>query len=274
MPGKPRLGPALAVEAPEVQPPTGGLISLARRPDVDADNRWYLGYTYRPEIPAGQVRNRSILDGTYGADQGVGVPRDLRVEVVPVYLTVIDESSTMGFKADDPAERAKRLMEANTSRLLAHELWTGEIAKLDGTPNPRLASADTTIIPGGPLAPQKAVAALVQAMADGGMGDTMLHCDRQTGLQLPDGWKNEETLEEQGFCVVADAGYVGTGPTGQAGHWMYATEIVNVRLGEIELIPGEFRDSIDPAKNAITYRAQRVGAADFAGPVFAVQVNA
>lgn len=273
MPGKARLGPAATVPAPKAQPPAGGLISLARRPDVDADNRWQLGYRYRPEVPAGDVRNRSTLDGTYGADLGVPNPPDLRVEVVPVYLTIVDTTSTIGFVADDPAARARRIMEANTSRLLAHELWTGELADLDGSPNPRLAGADTTVL-SGTLAPQKAVAALVQAMADAGMADTMLHTNRNVGIQLPDGWRNEETLAEQGFCVVSDAGYPGTGPTGQAGSWMYATEIVNVRLGEVELIPGQFRDSVDPASNTITYRAQRVGAADFAGPVFAVQVSA
>jgi hypothetical protein len=240
---------------------------------VDADNRWFLGYTYRPEIPAGQLRNRSTLDGEYGADQGVIVPRDLRVEVVPVYLTIIDESSTIGFTADDPAARARRLLEANTSRLLAHELWTGELADLDGSPNPRLASEDTVVLSGS-LTPQKAVAALVQAMSDAGMGDTMVHTNHYVGIQLPDAWRNDETLADKGFCVVADAGYPGTGPTGQTGNWMYATEIVNVRLGEVELIPGQFRDSVDPASNSITYRAQRVGAADFAGPVFAVQVSA
>ena len=46
---------------------------------------------------------------------------------------------------------------------------------------------------------------------------------------------------------------------------MYATEIVNVRLGEIELVPESFRESVNISSNTITYRAQRVGAADFAG---------
>lgn len=273
MPGKARLGPAASVGAPKAQPPAGGLISLARRPDVDADNRWQLGYRYRPELPAGDVRNRSTLDGTYGEDLGVPNSPDLRVEVVPVYLTIIDRSSTIGFTADDPAARARRILEANTSRLLAHELWTGEIADLDGSPNPRLAGEDAVVLSGS-LTPQKGVAALVQAMSDAGMGDTMIHTNHNVGIQLPGTWRNEETLADKGFCVVADAGYPGTGPTGQTGNWMYATEIVNVRLGEIELVPGQFRDSVDPASNSITYRAQRVGAADFAGPVFAVQVNA
>lgn len=274
MPGKTRLMSPLGVEAPEAQPPAGGLISLARRPEVDADNRWFFGYTYRPEIPAGSVRKRSTLDNTYGANLGATNAPDNRVEVVPVYLTVTDSSSTFGFRADEPAARARRLLEANTSRLLAHELWTGEIATLDGSPNPRLASASTTVISGGPLDPQKAVAALVDEFGRRGMGDVMLHCSKRVGVQLPDGWRNEDTLEEQGFCVVSDVGYPGGGPTGQTGQWMYATEIVNVRLAEIELIPEQFRDAVNPSDNSIIYRAQRIGAADFAGPVLAIQVNA
>lgn len=268
-----RLGPTIGVEAPKAQPPAGGLISLARRPDVDADNRWQLGYSYRPELPASSVRNRSTLDGRYGAELGAAGGPAASVEVVPVYLTVEERSSTFGFRGEDHEGRIKRILEANTSRLLAHELWTGEIADLDGSPNPRLMSTSTTVITGS-MAPQAAVAVLADAVSKAGMGDAMLHCSRRVGIQLPDGWRNEETLEEQGFVVVADAGYTGTGPTGQTGQWMYATEIVNVRLGEVELIPGSFRDSVEPSSNTIIYRAQRVGAADFAGPVFAVQVNA
>src|SRR4051812_11632880 len=101
MTGPVRLGPQLSVEAPEAQPPASGLVSLARKPDLDRDGRWQLGYSYRPELPAGTVRNRSTLDNFYGVELGGTNGPDTRVEVIPVYLTVTDVNSTIGFQAAD-----------------------------------------------------------------------------------------------------------------------------------------------------------------------------
>jgi len=272
-----RNGPQFPVDAPQVQPPATGLVTLARHPEVDADGRWRLGYGYRPEAPAGLIRNRSSVTSTIGANIGGANGPDVRVEVIPVMLTVEDVNSTFGFKVTDEPGRARRLLEAYTSKLLAHELWTGEIALEDDLPNPILAAgaAVVNVTPaGGPVAPQKGVARLRQALSDGAMGDGMMHCSPYVGIQLPDAWRNENTLEQHGFVVVADAGYPGTGPNGEDGQWMYATEIVSVRLDEIVLVPEQLRESINTASNTITYRAERVGAADFAGPVYACQIEA
>jgi hypothetical protein len=92
---------------------------------------------------------------------------------------------------------------------------------------------------------------------------------------MPDAWQNPQTLTDYGFVVVAGAGYPGTGPTGQAGpNWMYATSMVNYRLGPIEVNFGDTNAYMDRASNTLTYRALRVGATDFAGPVYACQVAA
>lgn len=272
------LGPTQPINAPQAVPPATGLVALANKPDMAGDDRWELGYSYRPEFPSGVVRNRSSIAGTIGQSIG-GVNTDsTRVTVIPVYHTVEDVNSTIGHLALDLEGRATRGLEAYTSKLVAHEFWTGEIAKTDGLPNPVLSGPNTVDITGeyapGALAPQAAVAALMQALADNGMGDGMIHCSRYVGIRLPDAWRNEQTMQDHGFVVVSDAGYPGTGPTGQAGvNWMYATAPVNVRLGAIELIPEEIRQSIDRASNTITYRAQRVGGVDFAGPCFAIQVT-
>jgi hypothetical protein len=271
------LGPQESIDPPRIQAPATGLVSLARRPDM-ADDRWMLGYEYRPEVPAGGARNRGTTSTTLGAAIGGTTAISDRVSTIPVYLTVEDAESSFSFRSVDISNRVRRELEAYTSKLLAHEFWTGEIAGADGLPNRVLAGPDTIDITGdfgaGALAPQAAVAALMQALADHGMADGMIHCSRYVGLRMPDAWRNEQTLEDHGFVVVADSGYPGTGPGGETGpNWAYATEIVNVRLGEIELVPMDLPASIDRASNTVTYRAQRVGAVDFAGPVFAVQVT-
>lgn len=272
------VGPTRPVDAPQAQPSATGLVSLARRPDLnDADDRWMLGYQYRPEFPSGTVRNWGTTSSTIGSTVGGVNPDDLRVHVIPWWATVDDVNSVLGMQSLDLKGRVTRSLEAYTSRLVAHEFWTGEIAKADGLPNPILASTsavDITSTYSGPLAPQSAVAALMQALADNGMGDGMIHCSKYVGLRMPDAWRNQQTLEDHGFVVVADAGYPGTGPNDETGpNWAFATEIVNVRLGPIELIPDDVRYAIDKTTNTVTYRAQRIAAVDYAGPVFCVQVS-
>jgi hypothetical protein len=63
---------------------------------------------------------------------------------------------------------------------------------------------------------------------------------------MPDAWRNQQTLTDYGFVVVGGAGYPGTGPTGQAGpNWIYATSMVNYRLGPIEINFGNTDSYID-----------------------------
>jgi hypothetical protein len=271
------LGPQQPIDPPRIQAPATGLVSLARRPET-GDDRWMLGYQYRPEVPVGGARNRGSASGTLGDP----VPGDSaisdRVHTIPVYLTVEDSETSFSYEAVDLRNRVQRELEAYTSKLLAREFWTGEIAGADNLPNRVLAGPDTVDITGeygtGALAPQAAVAALMQALADNGMADGMIHCSKYVGLRMPDAWRNEHTLADLGFVVVSDTGYPGTGPGGESGpNWAYATEIVNVRLGPVELVPMDLPQSIDRASNTVTFRAQRLGAVDFAGPVFAVQVT-
>jgi hypothetical protein len=108
-----------------------------------------------------------------------------------------------------------------------------------------------------------------------GFTTVMLHAAKDVALRMPDAWRNQNTMNDYGFAVVGGAGYPGTGPTGQAGpNWVYATSMVNYRLGDIEVDFGDSQSYIDRASNTATFRALRVGATDFAGPVFACQVAA
>ena len=78
-----------------------------------------------------------------------------------------------------------------------------------------------------------------------------------------------------GDIVVADAGYPGTGPVGAdatvdtqpAGsdrQWIYTSQLVQVRLGEVELLPGtltaaqDLAAALDRGTNDLTVWAQRL----------------
>ena len=119
------------------------------------------------------------------------------------------------------------------------------------------------------------MATLVGALNRAGFPTVMVHAAKDVALRLPDGWRNQTTLNDHGFVVVGGAGYPGTGPAAQTGpNWIYATSMVNYRLGPIEVNFGDSRSYIDRASNTATFRAMRVGATDFAGPVYACQVAA
>jgi len=261
------------VEAAPATPPVAGLTALARRPDTP-NNRWQLGYSYRPEMPAPFIRTRSTVTQTLGTNLGNGVP-PAQIRTIPVMLDVQDSVSTFDFAVEDYEKRAIRLIEAYTSQLLEYELWTGKLAQADNLPNRRFQSPDTiNVTPTTFPSPQAAVALLMGKLSQANMGDGMIHASADVGIRLPDGWRNEATLAEFGFVVVSGSGYPGTGPDGTGTSWMYATDLVNVRLGEPECIPGKFSEAVDRASNTLTLYGQRVGAADFAGPVFACQVSA
>lgn len=257
-----RVAPAANVEAPPAVPPVSGLTSLARFP-TNPDERWIAGYSYVPELPADTVINRSPVTGTRGDNLGTGEQPAL-VEVMPWMLEVSKKFSSFAL-GQDHAAILQRLLEAYTSRLLERELWSGEIAQADNLPNNYLTKDPEALT--GTFGPQAAVAELVSALNDAGMGDVMVHVPKKIGILLPDTWRNDSTLEEYGFVVVSGAGYP------SSSNVIYATEMVNVRLTEPEAFPGNMNEAFDTRTNDISYYAQRIGAVDFAGPVFSCTVD-
>lgn len=262
----------LTFEAPQAVPPSSGLLSLAREGDT-SDPHWEGGYNYVAELPVRIARNLSTTNfGASGANIGSGESRQI-VRVKPVRLHIEDSASTMQ-NVEDQQARLERIMIALSSHLLERELWTGEISAIDGSDNPRLATPDAEIVTGG-TSVQKAIARVVGAFAALGMGDAMVHLPKSLGIMVPDAWRNADTLQEHGFVVVSGSGYPGTGPDGTGTDWIYCTEMVTTRLSEsidTSQMDGGVAN-INRADNSIRYQAERIGAADFAGPVFACQVS-
>jgi hypothetical protein len=261
-----RWSPSANVEAPPAIAPTAsGLASLSRNHPF-TDNRWMAGYGYVPRVPGSVIHNRSAFTGNIGANLGTGDRAGL-IEVMPFILETQEVVSTFVL-GQDPETKARELLEFSTSTLLEHELWTGEIAQADELPNRYL--SDESLREGDILdatSIHEAVAVLVGKLSAVGMGQVMIHVPKRLGIMLPAEWKNDVTLREQGFVVVSGAGY----PDDDG--LIYATELVNVALAEIEVLPGSVSEAIDTGKNEVTYYAQRIGAVDFAGPVFACTVN-
>lgn len=277
------------VDAPPLKPPATGLLAIAQKVPPTGD-RWELGFGYCAEGVGSGVYNISACNrAVTGAD--VGGPSEFDAETVqaaPWDLYAEIEQSTMDAGGVPAMQaRAKRKLEAYTSKLLERELWTGEVAAQEDADwdfkNKAFVRNGIDVTPGTTPNAQGAVAILMQALADNGVGQGVVHVTRRTGVLLPDAWTNTDTFSDRGFVVVSGAGYPGTGPGAAPGAtpaadtaWLYATTTVAVRVGPIATFPdGADADwqALDRASNNYKFSAQRFGAATWDGPVYACLAN-
>lgn len=173
--------------------------------------------------------------------------------------------------------RARRQLAATLSYQVAHELWTGDMAvAMAGSPNPYLASLDSDVLTDGPTSPTDALAVLEYGLGQCTKGSRgVIHASRHTATY----WAQLGLLRREGAqlltfldtIVVADAGYDGSGPEGQAAvdgsQWAYASGIPIVRLGPERLVPDgdDLGPALDRSTNLVEYRAERRAAVAWDG---------
>lgn len=276
------IGPPEAVQPVPAAPPRVGLIASARKGDaLRLPDRWNAGFSYEPEAYCG---GNGVVDPCNGVKTFEPDNRDT-VTVDPVVLWAGDACNTYG--ARDRAGRARRRLEACQSKLLAGELWEGTLAQASANINNKyLASPDANTISLTSLSPSDGLACLEQALADCSCSRSMIHVTN--GLMVYLDRDNLITRVGDVFVtandtlVVADAGYTGTGPEGQAAVtgavWAYGTDMVNVALDGVVISPktptletegatgrggdieamGQVEGLYD---NTLTYRAERLAAA-------------
>jgi hypothetical protein len=264
------------VTAPQAAAPRVGLIAAARvLTGADAGPRWQAGFGYLPEAcSAGGVARRDCATGSLAIDAG-DTPDN--VEFNPIVLWAGDACSVIDLPRDWQG-RARRLLVACQSKLLAAELWNGDLAASAGlTANRYLASNDANTVTNGALAEVNALACLEDALAACSCGRSMIHCTPGTAIQ----WKAHNLIERvpaangflyvtpQDTIVVADAGYDGSSPDGNpavsGSVWAYGTSLVDVRLGDIVVTPDNDTAAVNRSLNDFEYRAQRLAAATFDG---------
>lgn len=249
----PRFAP---VAPPPVRPNPVNLITSSRQPDDETAGRWQEGFAFRPEANVDpSIRDWCTADGSNDDVPGSQPPHGL-IETVPWQVDVEDDCSAMGFAGVDYLGRVTRALEAATPKGLEREFWTGAVAQAAGWPNLFLASADAvdvTPTPGTAVDLPEAFNLLEDAIAMCGAGGRgMIHVAawstpsydliRREGPLL---------LTARDTVVVSGVGYMGTGPDGgdpsAAGQtWLYATGLVDVRLGDIEVFGQLGRSEQDP----------------------------
>lgn len=267
---------------PATQPRYSLLTAAGANGATAGDVRWGRGAAWTPEgCGTGGVR---------AATCAVLAERDApersgQTFADPFYVWAADECDSQGFAARDWVGRARRALEATQSWQVARELWAGALTLeqlAEGNVDeatPYLAATDLVVDEQLPAAQAIGTAeALAMDQAKGRR--LMLHVPvavleramtdspylmRDTGGVI---------TTAMGNIVVADAGYPGTGPVGSDPDnprtpddsvlWIYTTQLVQVRLGDVETLPGSLNEAMDWAqaldrgRNDVTVWAQRL----------------
>lgn len=265
------------VDPSPVAPPRVGLLSSARTPD-DGPARWTGGFSYEPERtcddPRIVVDPCSISDGDLDA-----FPEPASETWDPYVVSAGVVCSGLGAPGRSDEALARRRLLATEQRQIERELWRGDRARSSSWTNRYLASAEADV-----LSPAATGVALTHGLAcleeyladqlDGSVG--MIHATRQVvthwmGLDLVRREGNLLLTVHDTRVVPGSGGYDGSGPGASAGDppvaastgdvWAYATELVDVRLGEIEVVGPE----LDRDVNTLEVRAQRFAVASWDG---------
>lgn len=264
------------VPAPPAAAPPHSLVRAAiTNRDGDANGEWVRGLTYAPETCGGY---RAISDCTAEeVDHGAAdAPPDL-VEYRPWDLQVQDPcATTFGYSEELVTARLRRAADAIESFAIAHELFTGELAKaeaaaLGGGAEPNLYLTNgPTVLGSGAVSPRRGLGMLEQAVGEALHGQqAFLHLSREA---LPLLWGNLSKVGQLLYTAVdnvavADAGYPGGPPDGTSAvanvEWIYATGPVVVRRTPLVMDSVNEAQVIDTRTNTIRRTAAKRVAATF-----------
>jgi hypothetical protein len=266
-----------AIPQPQPRPPALSLLGAALTPDQLTEvgavgQRWQNGWAFQPEACTG-----GWVEDPCDPEPRITDDRPGFIEGEPFAVVVPDRCSTKGFLAADYEARARRLLLRKQSKLIAAELWDGDLAAAAGWPNQTLIGAAE--VPGGAAEPPDvltngaasalgSLACLEQYLAECSGDRGMIHCTPQlatTWAALGHVLRREGALLLTALdtIVVPDAGYPGSGPGGtpaSTSQWAYATGMVTVELSPVEITPPTMAEAVDRATNTVEFYAQRLAA--------------
>ncbi len=181
------------------------------------------------------------------------------------------EASTYGTSNKDLMLKAERLLDANVSKQLEEELWTGA-----QTSNDHLASASATDITGATaIDPEIALSALENKLGHRGvihmspliLGNLLASGSRNVYKEADSQTGVIRYFTFMGNPIVAGYGYPGTDKSGgnptSTAEWMYASGPVVVHLGPVTFPTKEKSQSVNRSNNEYTFYAQQTAVATF-----------
>lgn len=256
--------PVYFVDGPPPVAPSFRLTETLRNLGWDvgeASDHWMLGarmWPYPADLPAawdpcsaGTFRVKSDGDGWEQPEFGT-------------FVAVVGETCstlTVGVNQEAFADRAMRVFDARESYAVERELATGDAL---GDVFPHFEQA--TVLNSGNATGSKAALGLLEDAIGGTGSGGLIHATPGTASA----WGEFQLVEQNGVLlttvgtpVAVGQGYVGVTldaypaalETGQA--WAFATGPMNMRRGDITVLPGDVREAMDRELNTVTYRVER-----------------
>lgn len=280
------LGQRSPVKPLALEPPRVGLLASVGAPTVDAPIpdpaggtrpvRWENGFWFEPEgCGESGIRNPA------SQDEKIIEAGQPPIQAEPFQLWAGDRCTLMDGLGREWQRRAQDQLAASESYQIAHELWTGDLTAdaldCNDEPWPNAYLADPTAVDrltNGGADPVDGLACLEAGLAHYLKGRRgMIHATPQLATH----WFAASALRREGrllltaldTIVVPDAGYPGDGPDAPAGatQWAYGTDMVQVRLGTVVLLPDgdDLAAALDRQNNDVEYRAERMAAVTWGG---------
>lgn len=278
--------------ANKLVPAPCGILSVARVMTHTAreyDERWIRGLDQEFESMPSYVRLLTVNDATVANGQLTdNQSEQTYLRYVPFYIDVEDFASTFSLPGEDRFEQVKNVLEAVTQKAVEYEYWTGVAARgvVDAGPpidydagenNMYLTKTGASTIPQpGAFAPHIALMYLEEAISDSPVGENgVIHMTRDVASHLgsrlvykkPEDGKPGRVMTRLGTDVVIGSGYTGSGPVGDqnaaasaTNKWIYATSMVDVHLGKIEVVNEDLAQGVDATINNMRIKAYRPAA--------------
>lgn len=283
--------------ARELIPAPCGILSVA---DVmshtgrEYDEKWVRGFSEEFDSRPSYVRLLTVNDEEISEGELSDNQSDPSyLEYVPFFIEVEDLGSTFSVLGQDRFKSVKLQLEAATSKALEREFWEGLAAQEEPTADVNMylrKSGLATIPVSGAKKPEVALMHLEQAISESPVGEkAVIHMTRDVASILGsrlvykagEDSKPGKLMTRLGTKVVVGSGYTGNGPEGDSNatasatnKWIYATSMVEVHLGKIEVVTETLNQAADVTINSLRIKAFRP-AAIYADPSihFAMRVT-
>lgn len=251
--------PRLRVDAPPVAPPRVGLLPSALDGDT-SDPRWEGGIVYEPET--GQTGYRADLCDPAADGRALPSPAAI-VEWDPYAIGDGIRCTALAARGRDWRAQARRQVEAVAEYQISSELMYGTLAAAHTLPNLYLSDGNAEVIGGVDTDPLVAFACLEGYLRDCSGGQRgMIHASRQIVTR----WVADGLVIRQGSMLLSVHDTVVVPGAGYAGTKAYATGMVEVRRGPIQIYGDPLSsDQIDRTDNTVEIRGEQPALASWDG---------
>jgi len=277
--------------ATKLIPAPCGLLSVASTTShtgSEYDERWIRGFDKEFNTMPSYVRLLTVNDAIVTGGELTDNQSEARyLNYVPFFIDVEDFASTFGILGQDRFDRVKQELDAVTQKAVELEFWDGPAARAlvsttpdveeVGSGNMYLSkTGDSTIPVAGAFTPQISLMYLEQAISESPLGENgVIHMTRDIASDLGtrllyrkgDDEYPGSVMTRLGTQVVIGSGYSGNGPVGATGaaasvtnKWMYATGVVDVHLGNVEVVNEDLGQGVDATINNMRIKAYRPAA--------------